>query len=381
MNKIHMVDLTTQHQKLQPQLNHAIHDVISSSAFINGQPVKDFAQALANFLQIKHVIPCANGTDALQIALMALDLPKGCEIIVPTFNYVAAAEVIALLGFKPIFIDAHPTLFNMDVSQLEALITPKTKAIIPVHLFGQSVDMDMVMQVATKHQLYVIEDNAQAIGANYTSADGITKKTGTIGHIGTTSFFPSKNLGCMGDGGAVFTNDDALALKMRQTANHGQKTKYHFDRVGLNSRLDTIQAAILNIKLEHLSNYITARQKAAQIYQTQLADIDNIQTPISSPSSSHVFHQYTLKLENATVRDTLKEELKTQGIPSMIYYPKPLHLHQAYQYLGCQPGDYPVAETLSQKVLSLPMHTELTSDQLNYICEKVRELLTINTHG
>ena len=381
MNKIHMVDLTTQHQKLQPQLNQAIHEVISSSAFINGQAVKDFAHSLAQFLQAGHVIPCANGTDALQIALMALDLPSGCEIIVPTFNYVAAVEVIALLGFKPVFVDAHPTYFNMDVSQIEKLITPQTKAIIPVHLFGQSVDMDGVMEIAQKHHLYVIEDNAQAIGATYTSESGTSKKTGTIGHIGTTSFFPSKNLGCMGDGGAVFTNDDELAIKLRQIANHGQRTKYHFDRVGLNSRLDTLQAAVLNIKLQHLPAYIEARQKAAEAYSSRLSSVEALQPPQRNESSTHVFHQYTLQLANASVRDAMKEALKAEGIPSMIYYPKPLHLHRAYQYLGYQTGDFPVAEALSQKVLSLPMHTELTSDQLDYICEKVRELLTINAHG
>ncbi|KAA3438913.1 DegT/DnrJ/EryC1/StrS family aminotransferase [Rufibacter hautae] len=365
-----MVDLKGQYQRLKPQIDAAMQAVVDSTAFINGPQVKSFSQNLSQYLQVNHVIPCANGTDALQIALMALDLPAGGEVIVPAFNYVATAEVIALLGLKPVFVDVLPDTFCIDPAKVRAAIKEKTVAIMPVHLFGQCAPMEEIMDLAIAQELFVIEDNAQAIGAQYIDAEGGTSFAGTIGHIGTTSFFPSKNMGCMGDGGAIFTQDDELAETLRQIANHGQQKKYHYSRVGVNSRLDTLQAALLDVKLTQLDDFIYRRQKAAGVYDAYFAEVEGIKIPSLASYSSHVFHQYTLQVP-AEKRDALKNHLQEKGIPSMVYYPVPLHLHEAYAYLGYKAGDFPVSEDLCHKVISLPMHTELTEDQQNYIAEAV----------
>jgi len=370
MKDIKMVDLHGQYLNIKNEVDEAMAKVIADSSFINGADVKLFAEELAAYIDVKHVIPCANGTDALQIALMALDLPQNAEIIVPTFNYVATAEVIALLGYKPVFIDSSIEDFNLLVGKIEEAITENTKAIMPVHLFGQCADMLPILRIAQKYNLFVIEDTAQAIGAEYTFPDGTSKFAGTIGHIGTTSFFPSKNLGCMGDGGAIFTNDDELALKMKTIANHGQKVKYMYDEVGINSRLDTIQAALLRVKLRNLKTYTLNRQNAARYYSEALKGYQNLVTPILNQKSTHVFHQYTLQID-AEWRNDFAQYLKNAGIPTMIYYPKALHLHNAYQFLGYKSGDYVNAEYLSERVISLPMHTELNSEQLSYICESI----------
>ncbi|WP_343049813.1 DegT/DnrJ/EryC1/StrS family aminotransferase [Rufibacter quisquiliarum] len=374
MNQLQMVDLKGQYQRLKPQIDAAMQAVVDSTAFINGPQVKEFSQHLAQYLQANHVIPCANGTDALQIALMALDLPAGGEVIVPAFNYVATAEVIALLGLKPVFVDVLPDTFCLDPDRVRAAITDKTVAIMPVHLFGQCAPMEEIMDLAIAQELFVIEDNAQAIGAEYIDAEGGTSFAGTIGHVGTTSFFPSKNLGCMGDGGAIFTQDEELAVVLQQIANHGQHKKYHYSRVGVNSRLDTLQAALLDVKLQHLDDFILRRQKAAMNYDSAFVEVEGIKIPTLAPYSSHVFHQYTVQV-SAGKRDALKAHLQEQGIPSMVYYPVPLHLHDAYAYLGYQAGDFPVAEGLCHTVLSLPMHTELTQEQQQYIANAVIEFL------
>lgn len=370
-----MVDLQAQYQQIKLEIDMAIAEVLESAAFIGGAQVKQFAQELATYLGIKHVIPCANGTDALQIVLMAYNFPKGSEIIVPSFNYVAAVEVIALMGLVPVFVEVEPDCFCLDTAQIEALITPKTVAILPVHLFGQGADMEQIMQIAARHKLAVIEDTAQSIGAKFTFSDGVVRPLGGIGHVGTTSFFPSKNLGCMGDGGAIFTNDDALASQMQMIANHGQKQKYIYQTVGINSRLDTIQAAILRVKLNYLTSYTHARQKAAALYDELLKSIPNVQIPTRRKASEHVFHQYTLLLENKIVRDRLKAALAEVGVPSMIYYPSPLHLQQAYSYLGYEKGALSLSESLCERVLSLPMHTELTEEQQVYIVEQLKGVL------
>ncbi|MBC3538143.1 DegT/DnrJ/EryC1/StrS family aminotransferase [Rufibacter sediminis] len=370
MNQLQMVDLKGQYQRLKPQIDAAMQAVVDSTAFINGPQVKTFSQNLAQYLQVDHVVPCANGTDALQIALMALDLPAGGEVIVPAFNYVATAEVIALLGLKPVFVDVLPDTFCLDPAKARAAVTDKTVAIMPVHLFGQCAPMEEIMDLAIAQELFVIEDNAQAIGAQYIDAEGVTSFAGTIGHIGTTSFFPSKNLGCMGDGGAIFTQDIDLASTLQQIANHGQHKKYHYSRVGVNSRLDTLQAALLDVKLTQLDDFIYRRQKAAGVYDAFFAEVAQIRIPALAPYSSHVFHQYTLQVP-AEQRDELKVYLQEKGIPSMVYYPVPLHLHDAYAYLGYQAGDFPVSEELCRKVISLPMHTELTEEQQNFIGEAV----------
>jgi len=372
MKEIRMVDLLGQYSKIKEKLDYAMQDVIENAVFINGPQVGLFANELADFLHVKHVIPCANGTDALQIALMALDLPRGAEIIVPTFNYVATAEVIALLGFKPVFIDSSVDNYNLLIGAIEAAITENTRAIMPVHIFGQCVDMLTVLKIAQKYNLYVIEDAAQAIGSKCFFPDGTERFAGTIGHIGTTSFFPSKNLGCMGDGGAIFTNDDAFAKKIKAIANHGQSTKYNYDEIGVNSRLDTLQAAILRVKLTNLSTYNQSRIDAASFYTQFLEAYPFIETPRTAHWTSHVFHQYTLQVD-ANQRDGLKKFLETKNIPTMIYYPLPLHLHKAYQYLGYKEGDFPNAENISKKVISLPMHTELDNEQLLYICNSIIE--------
>jgi len=371
MKPLQMVDLVGQYDHIREEINAAIQEVLDDAAFINGKPVKQFAENLSQYLEVKHVIPCGNGTDALQIALMALDLQPGDEVIVPSFSYIASAEAAALLGLIPVFVDVDKETFNLDVNQLEAALSPKTKAIIPVHLFGQSCDMEAIMQFAEQHNLYVVEDNAQAIGSVFRFSSGISRKTGTVGHVGCLSFFPSKNLGAFGDGGAMMTNDDALAEKLRMIANHGQARKYYHSLIGCNSRLDTLQAAILNVKLSYLADYIHARQQAAQRYSELLADIPEVILPKTDDRSTHVFHQYTLQV-SAEMRDGLKAKLSSEGIPSMIYYPVPLHLQEAFAGRCRISDELSVSERLSETVLSLPMHTEQTDEMQVYICKAIR---------
>ena len=370
MAPIQMVDLKTQYSRIKDQVDRAVLDVLESAAFINGKPVQDFCQSLADYLDVKHVVPCANGTDALQIAMMALDLQPGDEVITPSFTYIATTEVVALLKLKPVFAEVDPHTFCIDPESIRKCITPRTKAIVPVHLYGQAAPMEEIMKIAAEYTLYVIEDNAQAIGADYTFSDGTIKKTGTIGHIGATSFFPSKNLGCYGDGGAIFTHDDELADKMRKIANHGQSIRYYHDLVGCNSRLDTLQAAILTIKLPLLNSYIKARQSAANYYNKAFSGCANIQTPQTASYSSHVFHQYTLIL-NGVDRDGLNKYLSDHQIPSMIYYPVPAHRQKMFAAFQSQQQELPVTDWLSARVISLPMHTELTEEQLQYISGQV----------
>lgn len=369
--KLQMVDLHGQYLKIKDEIDTGIKQVIENSAFINGPQVKDFSTNLANYLKCKHVITCANGTDALQIALMALDLKPGDEVIVPAFTYVASAEVIGLLGLTPVMVDVDYGTFNVTIQNIEKALTPKTKAIIPVHLFGQSCDMAPIMDFAHRHGLYVIEDNAQAIGARYTFPDGTQKYTGTIGDIGCTSFFPSKNLGCYGDGGAIFTDNDVLGEKLRMIANHGQQVKYHHKVIGCNSRLDTIQAVVLNAKLPHLDEYCRKRYEAAQYYTEALNGINEIKTPVEHPSSTHVYHQYTLKVFNG-LRDKLKEYLADNGVPSMIYYPLPLQKQEAFMKITRKGEDLKNAADLSASVLSLPIHTEITKDQQDIVIKTIK---------
>lgn len=370
-----MVDLSTQYQQIKQEVDAGIQEVIDTTQFINGTATKTFATALGNYLSVKHVIPCANGTDALQIALMALDLKEGDEIITIPFTFVATVEVVALLKLVPVFVDVDPDTFNIDVNAIEAKITPRTKAIIPVHLFGQSADMEKIMAIAAKHNIVVIEDNAQAIGCDYTFSDGTTKKTGTIGHIATTSFYPTKNLGAYGDGGALFTNDDELAKKVRIICDHGSAKKYYYDSIGVNSRLDSMQAAILNAKLKRLDTYNEKRQQAAALYDAQLANIPGIQIPARAKNATHVFHQYTIRV--AENRDALKDHLAALGIPAMIYYPVPLHMSDAYASYGYKTGDFPVSEKIAHEVLSLPMHTELDEEQIQFICQSIKSFITV----
>ena len=365
-----MVDLKGQYENIKSQIDFAISEVLQQTNFINGHQVKNFALNLAEYTKANHVIPCANGTDALQIALMALDLKVGSEIILPVFTYVATAEVIALLGLKPVFIDVDARTFNIDISQIEEKITSATAAIVPVHLFGQCADMESLLALGKKYNLAIIEDAAQAIGANYTFKDTTTKQAGTMGTIGTTSFFPSKNLGCFGDGGALFTNNEDLAKKMQTIANHGQIKKYYHELIGLNSRLDTLQAAVLIQKLKHLDSYIANRIKAADFYDKVLSQIKDVTVPFRNINSSHVFHQYTIKVAKDK-RDDLKEYLAKHDIPSMIYYPVPLHQQNAYKSFNTKKENFPVSEELCQQVISLPMHTELTSEQLQYITSTI----------
>ena len=374
VKKMQMVDLLSQYHKIKNEIDQAILNVVTSSAYINGPEVKTFAKELEDYMGVKHVIPCANGTDALQIAMMALDLKPGDEVITASFTYVATAEVIALLQLKPVLVDVYSDDFTIDCEAIEKAITPKTKAIVPVHLFGQCADMQRVMEIAKKHNLFVIEDTAQAIGADYKMADGSMHKAGTIGTIGTTSFFPSKNLGCMGDGGAIFTNDDQLAARLRMIANHGQSVQYVHDDIGVNSRLDSMQAAILRVKLPHLNEYCAARQKAAAFYDNAFANHPMIKTPARQKDSTHVFHQYTLVL-NGVDRAELRSFLETKGIPSMIYYPIPLHMQKAYTDPRYKQGDFPLTEHLCANVISLPMHTELTTDDLQYVTDSVLEFV------
>lgn len=367
-----MVDLKGQYEKIKTEIDEAVQNAIASAAFINGPPVKEFQKNLENYLGVKHVVPCANGTDALQIAMMALDLKEGDEVIVPSFTFIATAEVIALLKLKPVMVEVDENTFNVTAEIIEKAITRATKAIVPVHLFGQSCDMAPIMELAAKHELYVIEDNAQAIGSDYFSANGAKKKAGTIGHIGTTSFFPSKNLGCYGDGGAIFTDDDALAEKMRIIADHGQTKKYYHDVVGVNSRLDSIQAAILDVKLRHLDEYCAARQKVAEIYDEAFQEIEEIHTPAREKSSTHVFHQYTLQIKNG-MRARLHRHLQLKNVPSAIYYPVPLYRQKAFSAYVGEDFVLPPVERLCDSVLSLPIHTEMDAETQNYIIESVKE--------
>ncbi|MFI5150680.1 MAG: DegT/DnrJ/EryC1/StrS family aminotransferase [Bacteroidia bacterium] len=377
MKKIQMVDLKTQYEKIRPEVDAAMSQVISGAAFINGPEVKAFQSELEAYLQVRHVIPCANGTDALQIAMMAAGLKPGDEVITADFTYVATAEVIALLGLVPVLVDVYPGTFTINLQALEKAIGPNTRAIVPVHLFGQCADMEAIMALAAKHNLIVIEDTAQALGSMYSFSDGHTQRAGTIGQIGTTSFFPSKNLGCFGDGGAIFTNDDALAKKIRMIANHGQSVQYVHDSIGVNSRLDSIQAAVLRVKLKYLDSYETARRKAAGYYDKVLSGHPKISIPERFKNSTHVFHQYTIVVKDAD-RNKLREFLSAHEIPAMVYYPIPLHLQKAYLDPRYKKGDFPVTEHLCASVISLPIHTELDEETQQYICDHVLEFLNKN---
>ena len=375
MQNIPMVDLVGQYNKIKPEVDSAIQEILSTASFINGPHVKKFQENLQKYLNVKHVIPCANGTDALQVAMMALNLEPGDEVITTTFTFIATAEVIALLRLKPVLVDIEKDSYNIDPEAVERAITPKTKAIVPVHIFGQCANMEAIMDIARRHNLYVVEDNAQAIGADYTFSDGTVKKSGTIGTIGCTSFFPSKNLGCFGDGGALFTNDDELAEQIRVVVNHGMKVRYYHDYVGVNSRLDTIQAAVLDIKLKHLDEYIAARQYAAAYYDKAFSVTDKIITPKKSDFTTHVYHQYVMVL-NGVDRDALMKHLQSKGIACAIYYPVPLHEQKAYQDPRCyKKGDFPVSEYLCENVIALPMHTEFTDEQLNYVTTTILDFI------
>ncbi len=369
-----MVDLKQQYAKIKGEVDSAIQEVLDSAAYINGKAVTDFTNALSAYTGSRHTIPCANGTDALQIAMMALDLQPGDEVITPSFTYVATTEVVALLRLKPVFVEVDPRTFCMDPASLEKAITPRTKAIVPVHLYGQSAPMEEILAIAKRHGLFVIEDNAQAIGSGYRFSDGTSKKTGSMGIIGTTSFFPSKNLGGYGDGGAIFTDDEALAGKLKMIANHGQSKRYYHDLVGCNSRLDTLQAAVLNVKLKKLDEYIASRRRAADHYDRAFAGHPKITTPYRAAYSHHVFHQYTLILEGVD-RNGLNEQLASLNIPSMIYYPVPAHRQQMFAAFGGSSYQLATTDWLTERVISLPMHTELDDEQLNYICSGVLEYI------
>lgn len=371
MHSIQMVDLKSQYDRIKTEVDQAIQGVIDTTAFINGPQVNEFSDALAAYTGAKYVITCGNGTDALQIAMMGLDFHAGQEVIVPAFTYVATAEVIALLGLKPVFIDVIADTYELDISQLESKLSSKTVGIVPVHLYGQCSNMEGILAFAKKHNLKVIEDSAQAIGAKYTFSDGRTMQAGTMGDVGTTSFFPSKNLGCYGDGGAMFTNDEKLAEKLRMIANHGQKKKYNHHVVGVNSRLDTLQAAILNVKLKYLDQYSASRNAVADRYDAAFINHKNIKTPVRVKQSSHAFHQYTIQVEGVN-REELKAYLAEKGVPSMVYYPIPLHRQEAYLSFGYKAGDFPVAESLCLKVLSLPIHTEMKIEDQEYIIATIK---------
>lgn len=370
MREIQMVDLKAQYDKIGGEVDEAIRSVLKSSAFIKGPEVKLFEEELQKYLDVKHVISCANGTDALQIAMMAFGLKPGDEIITTNFTFIATVEVVALLGLKPVLVEPEENSFNISPEAIQKAITPKTRAIVPVHLFGQCADMKEIMKIAVKYNIFVIEDAAQATGADYLYNDGSIKKAGTIGQIGTTSFFPSKNLGCYGDGGALYTNDDNLAAKMRSISNHGMKVRYYHDDIGINSRLDTIQAAILRVKLKNLDSYNSARRAAADYYDEAFSGCNDIKVPERMDFSSHIFHQYTIKIPNGNRRQ-LKDYLESKKIPSMIYYPIPLNMQAAYSYLGYKKGDFPVTEKLCNEVISLPMHPDLDREQLEYITMNV----------
>jgi UDP-2-acetamido-2-deoxy-ribo-hexuluronate aminotransferase len=368
MRKIEMVDLKSQYARLKPAIDAEMQKVIDSTAFIKGPQVAEFEKELAAYLGVKHVIGCANGTDALQIALMALDLPAGSEIITPSFSYAALAEVILLMGLKPVFVEVEPDTYLIDTKKIEALINPNTRCIAPVHLYGQCANMDEVLALASTHKLKVVEDTAQAIGAKYTGKSGTTMSAGTMGDIGTTSFFPSKNLGCFGDGGALFTNNDELANRIKMIANHGQSQKYVHTVIGLNSRLDTLQAAVLLVKLKELNAFAEARNTVANFYDKELTGLP-LSTPKRAANSSHVFHQYTLSLHDAAQRDDLKNYLAQHEVPSMIYYPIALHKQEAYKQLI----DMPITNDLCSRVLSLPISTEMDKEQLNYIVNTIKD--------
>ncbi len=374
MRPLQMVDTKTQYLKIKPEVDAAILNVLDSSVFIGGKVVSTFADNLARYNGSKHCIPCANGTDALQIAMMALGLQAGDEVITPSFTYIATVEVAALLGIKPIFVEVDTKTFCIDIAAIEKAITPKTKAIIPVHLYGHAANMEAIMKIAAAHHLFVIEDNAQGIGNDFLFSDGTIKKTGSIGHIGCTSFYPSKNLGAFGDGGAMFTNDDELANKLKMIASHGQSKKYYHDVVGCNSRLDTVQAAILDIKLSHLDEYIAARIKAANFYDKAFANNKKITIPFRDKNNKHVFHQYTLQL-NGVDRDALHQYLTDNGVPSMIYYPVPAHRQKMFDAFGGSNFRLPITDSLTEKVISLPIHTELDEEQQNFIVKKVLEFV------
>lgn len=375
MRKIQMVDLIAQYQKIKPEVDSAILNIMENAQFINGPEVKGFQKELEEYLDVKHVVPCANGTDALQISLMAIGAKPGDEVITPSFTYIATTEVMALLGLKPVFVEVEKDSFCIDPVAIEAAISDKTVAIVPVHLYGQAANMDAIMDIANRHNLKVIEDNAQAIGSDYRNPDGSTKKTGTIGHIGCTSFFPSKNLGCYGDGGAICTNDDELAARMRMIANHGQSKRYYHDIVGCNSRLDSIQAAVLRIKLRKLDEYIAARRSVADYYTNFFAEFEGVKTPVKDIYSHHVFHQYTLTLEGID-RDGLNTFLAERDIPSMIYYPVPAHRQKMFDAFGSANTQLPDTDWLTERVISLPIHTEMEQEQLEHICQGVADFIT-----
>lgn len=370
MKGIQMVDLSAQYAKIKPAIDSAIAEVLDSAVFIGGQKVENFAEELGTYLGAAHVIPCANGTDALQIALMALGLKPGDEVITPSFTYIATTEVIALLGLTPVFVEVDPQTYCISPAAIEAAITPRTKAIVPVHLYGQAANMNAIMELAAKHQLFVVEDNAQAIGSDYHLSNGERVKTGTIGHIGCTSFFPSKNLGCYGDGGALYTQDAELAQQIKMIANHGQKVKYVHEVVGCNSRLDSLQAAILSVKLRQLDNYIDARRAVAEAYDAAFAQIPALTIPFRAPDSKHVFHQYTLRVVGGQ-RAALQAHLKNLNVPTMIYYPIPAHKQHMFAAFGVQDLHLPLTEQLCTEVLSLPIHTEMEAAQQQYIIDSV----------
>jgi dTDP-4-amino-4,6-dideoxygalactose transaminase len=377
MKEIQMVDLKSQYIRLSSEIDHAVRSVIESTAFIKGPDVRLFEEELQTYMGVKHVISCANGTDALRMAMMALDFKPGDEIITTNFTFVATVEVVALLGLKLVIVEPDQANFNISVKAVRQAITPNTRAIVPVHLFGQCADMESLMELAEKHNLYVIEDAAQATGADYLFKNGSIIKAGTIGHIGTTSFFPSKNLGCYGDGGALYTNDDLLARKLRSISNHGMKVRYHYSDIGLNSRLDTLQAAILRVKLKYLSEFNDARRTVADQYDNAFKDCRHITIPERMSYSSHIFHQYTIKVKQGK-RDELKKYLSSAKIPSMVYYPGPLHTQEAYLYLGYETDDFPVTSSLCSEVLSLPMHPDMDHDQIEYIINNVLEFFDKN---
>ena len=365
-----MIDLNTQYLKIKNEIDNALQNVIDSAAFVKSPVIKNFEDNLSAYLKVPHVISCGNGTDALQISLMALDLNPGDEIITPAFTFISTVEVICLLGLKPVLTDVDPRTFNIDPDAIESVITDKTKAIIPVHLFGQCADMHKISEIASGSNIWIIEDAAQAMGCEFYAKNNQPLKAGTIGHLGCTSFFPSKNLACFGDGGAVISKNDELAEKIRTIANHGMKVKYYYDYIGVNSRLDAIQAAILSVKLKYLDNYNMTRQKTAEFYDNAFINIPDIMVPFRAAYSNHIFHQYTLRIKN-NKRDDLKNYLQSMGIPSMIYYPVPLHLQKAFAFLGYKKGDFPVSEELCKTVISLPMHTELDEEQTRYITRAV----------
>ncbi len=372
MREIQMVDLNAQYEKIGHEIDGAIKSILLSTAFIKGPDVKLFEEELQEYMGVKNVVSCANGTDALQLAMRVLNLKPGDEVITTDFTFIATVEVVALLGLKLVIVDPEPGTYNISADAIRKAITPRTKVIVPVHLFGQCADMESIMEIAKKNDIFVIEDAAQATGTDYFFKNGTTKKAGTIGHIGTTSFFPSKNLGCYGDGGALYTNDDELAKKLRSIANHGMKIRYHYDDIGINSRLDTIQAAILRVKLKYLSEFNKARQKVADKYDKAFSTCEFISVPERVTYSSHIFHQYTMRVRKGK-RDELKKFLESKKIPSMVYYPGPIHMQKAYSYLGFNEADFPVTTLLCKEVLSLPMHPEMEQEQTDHIISNILE--------